>query len=220
MNKRYELIIFDWDGTLMDSTARIVSSLQQSAISAGLKMPSAEQAKQVIGLGLQEGFAVLFPEADKKDAELVAEHYRHEFVYLNTTAHDLFTGVIEWLEDARRNQLLMAVATGKSRAGLDRELTKHSMHHHFVTTRCADECFSKPHPQMINEILNETGMDPEQAIMIGDTTFDLDMANAAGVDSLGLIQGAHSKDQLLSSAPIAIVDSFNDAASWLNDRIV
>ena len=220
MIKRYELVIFDWDGTLMDSTARIVSSLQQSAISAGLKMPSAQQAKQVIGLGLQEGFAVLFPDADKKDAERVAEHYRQEFVHRNTTAHNLFTGVLEWLEDIRREQLLIAVATGKSRAGLDRELTKHSMHQHFVTTRCADECFSKPHPQMINEILNETGMRPEQAIMVGDTTFDLDMAAAARVDGLGLTQGAHSKEKLLESEPNAIVDSFSDAATWLNERIV
>ena len=220
MNNRYELVIFDWDGTLMDSTARIVSSLQQSAISAGLKMPSEEEAKQVIGLGLYEGFAILFPDADKSDADRVAGHYRQEFVHQNTTAHNLFSGVLKWLEDTRRDQVLIAIATGKSRAGLDRELTKHSMHHHFVTTRCADECFSKPHPQMIIEILNETGMDPEQAIMVGDTTFDLDMAASARVDGLGLTQGAHSKEKLLQSRPVAIVDSFSDAAEWLNERVV
>lgn len=220
MNKRYELVIFDWDGTLMDSTARIVSCLQQSAILSGLKKPSAEQSRQVIGLGLQEGFNILFPDEDISATERMAEHYKQEFVHRNATSHDLFPGVLDWLEDGRRDHLLMAVATGKSRAGLDRELTKNSMHHHFVTTRCADECFSKPHPQMIAEILNETGMDSEQAVMVGDTTFDLDMANSAGVDSLGIAQGAHSKEQLLNSHPITIVDSFSDAATWLSERAI
>ena len=219
MHKRYELVIFDWDGTLMDSTARIVSCLQQSALLAGLTMPLVDDAKQIIGLGLHEGFRVLFPNADDKDEKEMLRHYREEFVHRNNTSHELFSGVLDWLGDSRRDTLLMAVATGKSRVGLDRELTAQSMHGYFVCTRCADECFSKPHPQMLLEILSETGIDPEQAIMVGDTTFDLDMARAANIDALGLTQGAHNKKQLLNSTPVDVVTSFSEAASWLDERM-
>ena len=219
MYKRYELVIFDWDGTLMDSTARIVSCLQQSALLAGLTMPSVDDARHIIGLGLHEGFRVLFPDADDKHEKEMLRYYKEEFVHRNNTKHELFSGVLDWLGDSGRDAVLIAVATGKSRVGLDRELTAHGMHEYFVCTRCADECFSKPNPQMVLEILSETGMAPEQAIMVGDTTFDLDMAQAAGIDALGLTQGAHNKEQLLNSTPTHVVASFAEAANWLNERI-
>ena len=216
----YELVIFDWDGTLMDSTARIVDCLQKSAVAAGLDEPVADQARQIIGLGMQEGFEQLFPDASQAQAEAMIAHYRDEFVHRNRTSHQLYPGVMDWLAGKVSGRLLLAVATGKSRAGLDREIAVHGMGAFFVASRCADECFSKPHPQMVLELLDETGIEADHAIMVGDTSFDMEMARAADVDCLGLSQGAHTEEQLRRSGASVIVESFTQAAQWLDQRTI
>ena len=215
MSRQYELLIFDWDGTLMDSIARIVNCFGNACADAGLPVPPESAMRHVIGLGLTEAVDVLLPETDKTLRERVVARYRERFLHIDQTAMPLFDGVRAGLEEFARRGYLLAVATGKSRRGLDRVLQETDMAALFVATRCADEALSKPHPKMLHDLLDYTGLNPEHALMVGDTTYDLEMARTVAMDSLGVSYGVHTREMLLAHAPRACFDSFDEVRQWL-----
>ena len=213
----YQLIIFDWDGTLMDSAQKIANCIKASARACGLSEPTNQQAKNIIGLGLSEAMEILFPKAN--DAQLIelVESYKYQFVTADDTEQTLFDGVEPGLRLLQDQGLELAIATGKSRAGLDRVFANSDLKKYFITTRCADETQNKPHPQMLNEILDFTSIDPAKAIMVGDTSYDLDMAKNAGIAGLGAGYGVHSHSVLRASDALYVANSFADLLEWLLD---
>ena len=214
MGKRFELLVFDWDGTLMDSAAAIVASIQASARDLGLPVPGDDAARHVIGLGLKDALTYAVPQLAPENYGRMVERYRHH--YLSRDAElTSFAGAEALLRDLADAGFQLAVATGKSRAGLDRVLGATGLAGLFVSSRCADECFSKPHPAMLLELMDELGVARAQTLMIGDTTHDLQMAINAGVAGLGVTYGAHPKSQLLEFSPLACVDNVGELAAWL-----
>jgi len=213
----YQLVVFDWDGTLMDSTLKIANCIRASAEDAELPKPSVDQAKQIIGLGLHECMSVLFPDATKSQRTFMVDRYKYHFVTGDGTEQSLFQGVQSGLQLLEDHGVLMAVATGKSRVGLDRAFGVTSVSDFFSITRCADESRTKPHPQMLHDILDFTAIDANKAIMIGDTTFDIEMAHSAGVDSLGVTYGAHDQAKLDRYNPTHLAASVSDVFSWLSN---
>lgn len=214
MARRFDLLVFDWDGTLADSTQIIVDALQAASRDAGLPVPSDEKSRSIIGLSLREALLELFPAATAAQADRLVEGYRHYYF----ERHDdivLFEGVAEALREFAEAGHMLAVATGKGRGGLNLALEKSGLKAYFHATRCAGECQSKPHPQMLEEILEELGASPQQAIMIGDTHFDLQMARNAGMAGLGVSYGAQPHENLLPHAPLACFDSFAKLHAWL-----
>lgn len=214
--KKFELVVFDWDGTLMDSEARIVKCLQLAAVDAGLPAPPRREAKQVIGLGLSEALQRLFPAAGASDLQRLVERYRGYFLGDELTESELFEGAREVLEELASGPVLLAVATGKSRRGLDRELERSNLSHYFQITRCADETFSKPHPQMLLEIMRELGIEPRQTLMVGDTEFDVQMAGNAGALALGVGYGVHEPDRLMAAGAVDCLSKIHDLPAWLD----
>lgn len=210
-----QVVIFDWDGTLMDSVAQIVASVQHAAQSVGLSV-SAEAAANIIGLGLPEAMAELFPHHAALRGQIQAEYSRH---YVANSQTLLFNGVHELLPQLQQSGALLAVATGKSRAGLDRVLHESGTQHYFAATRGADETASKPDPKMLIEIMDHLGVSPQQCLMVGDTVYDLDMAKRAGVRSIGVTYGVHTRAQLQAFDPIALVDSVTELHALLLDVI-
>ena len=201
------MIIFDWDGTLCDSVGHIVRGVQTAAGEMGLPAPSDEAAADIIGLGLPQAMAVLFPEVpDERRRELIESYSRH-YIANEEDTPELFSGAMETLETLKSRGLEVAVATGKSRRGLDRILGKLGLTDFFHATRCADETRSKPHPLMIHEIMEERRVPSERVIMVGDTEYDLEMASKAGVASVGVSFGVHSIERLQGHGPVAIVDA-------------
>lgn len=211
----YKLVIFDWDGTLMDSISRIVSSIQAAAVYCQQEIPTVRQVKDTIGLSLPKVFETLFPLACEDKHTTLREHYKYQYLTSNTTAAVLFDDTLPLLKALSANDKLLAVATGKAREGLDRVLNETQTTHYFHASRCADETLSKPAPQMLLSLLSELNVLPEQAIMIGDSSFDLEMAQAAGVDSIGVTLGVHDRDILKRYQPIHIVDSLAEAQELL-----
>ncbi len=203
----YKLIIFDWDGTLMDSVGRIVSSMQASARVVNIEPPSFDQAKQIIGLSLPKAIQVLFPNSSAKQEELLVEQYKHQYVNVDTTPTPMFANAVSLLSKLKENEKLLAVATGKARAGLQRVWQASDTEHFFHASRCADESISKPDPDMINSLLAELQINSHEAVMIGDTSYDMEMAQRAGVDRIGVTFGVHDHKVLLQHQPRAIVDS-------------
>ncbi len=197
------MLIFDWDGTLFDSIDWIVDCLQQAAVDSGLPEPSQDAARSVIGLGLGEALQTLFPDQTQARLEKLMRCYRRRYFTKEIGPSDLFDGVAETLEELRNQGFLLAIATGKARRGLDRALRGTAIAHLFSATRCADEALSKPDPAMLNQILSLLRIDRHQAVMIGDTTHDLQMAGNAGIASIGVTCGAHRREQLAAFAPIA-----------------
>lgn len=214
MAKRFELIVFDWDGTLMDSAALIVNSVQAAARDLGLEPPSDDRARHIIGLGLIDALRHALPGLDEARYPEVAERYRHHYL---SRDHDLvlFDGAQGLVEELARAEHLLAVATGKSRRGLDRALDGSGLGTYFHATRCADECHSKPHPQMLDELMAEFGVAPEATLMIGDTTHDLLMAKNAGVAALAVAYGAHPRAALEAEAPLYCAGTVDEMAAWL-----
>jgi phosphoglycolate phosphatase len=214
VKRRFDLIVFDWDGTLMDSTAVIVKSIQSSCRDLGLPVPDDARAGHVIGLGLKDALTYAVPELALADYPKMAERYSHHY-----RAHDSvltpFAGAEDMLRELADAGFLLAVATGKSRAGLDRVLNSTGLGELFSMSRCADETFSKPHPAMLLELMDQLGVVPARTLMIGDTTHDLQMAINAGVPGLGVTYGAHPKQQLIELKPLATVDDIGELAAWL-----
>jgi len=211
----YQLIIFDWDGTLMDSAQKIANCIKASARDVSLVEPSDQDAKSIIGLGLFEAMQRLFPGIQEPKLGQLVDAYKHHFVVGDVTEQGLFEGVEQGLQALEDAGAVLAVATGKSRAGLDRVFSETGLKQHFITTRCADETRSKPHPQMLHEILDFTAIRPDKAIMVGDTTYDMDMAANAGIVGLGATYGVHSEAMLRDSKALAVGDSFNELLAWL-----
>jgi phosphoglycolate phosphatase len=214
MPKQFDLIVFDWDGTLMDSTATIVRSIQGACRDLGLAEPSDDAARHIIGLGLNEAIAQLLPELPESEFPHLIERYR--YYYLGKD-HEipLFTGAEVVVRDLHAAGFLLGVATGKSRRGLDRGLDHTGLRPYFHATRCADECFSKPHPEMLEQLMDELGMARGRTLMIGDTSHDLLMAKNAGVASLAVSYGAHARADLLTHAPLECVGNIQEMETWL-----
>ena len=215
MNTMTKLIVFDWDGTLMDSQARIVACMRAAIEEVGLPAHDEENLKNIIGLGLYEALNMLYPEGSDEDYQRLTERYRHHFLDANDTPSPLFAGARELVTALHDAGHFLAVATGKGRKGLDKVLDETQLGEYFHYTRCADETFSKPHPQMLLDIMEFTGMEPEQTLMIGDTEYDLQMANNAGVKSLAVSYGVHEKPRLLACNPVACVDSVAEIKHWV-----
>ena len=213
----YKLIIFDWDGTLMDSADKIANCIIASAGQLGIKEPSIEQAKSIIGLSLHEAMRILFPSEDEIIINKLVENYKYHFLTADQTSQGLFAGVEQGLAALSDAGALLAVATGKARRGLKRVFDEVGLEHHFVVSRCADETRSKPHPQMLHEILDFTAIDPHNSIMIGDTTFDMDMASNANMHGLAAGYGVHDLQVLTDAKAIAVIDSFTEIVDWLLD---
>lgn len=217
MAQRYDLLVFDWDGTLMDSTISIVRAIQHAFRDMGLEVPSEERSRHVIGLGLVDAMRYLNPDLHEADYLRVVDFYRHYYLSRDHEI-ELFDGVAEALTRYKQQGFWLAVATGKSRKGLDRALGYSGVADLFDITRCADETFSKPHPAMLEQIIDYTGMDARRTLMIGDTSHDLLLAKNAGTDGLGVSYGAHPRHELEAHQPVAIADSFAELDSWLSQH--
>ncbi|MGB0468266.1 MAG: HAD family hydrolase [Pontibacterium sp.] len=214
----YKLLIFDWDGTIIDSAARIVSSMQAAARDLSLGDLTDDQVRNIIGLGLPEAIRELIPGATQDDVEQMRLRYAHYYLGIDDTPTHLFPGVQNSLERMHKKGIRMAVATGKSRRGLERIFAETGLAYIFEVSRCADETTSKPHPHMLEEILAETGVKAEEALMIGDTEFDLDMGCRAGMDVIGVSYGAHHVDRLTKYDPVLLVHQFPELESWIESR--
>lgn len=216
MHKSYELLIFDWDGTLMDSVAHIVASMRSATADLGLAPRDDRQFSDIIGLGMREAINSLFPEQyDHEFAQTFTEAYRKYF-FADNAPQALFPNVLNVLQKLHAEDYLLAVATGKSRKGLDKVLQETGLRDVFHATRCADETRSKPHPQMLLEILETTGVKPGNAVMIGDSEYDLDMARQAGMHAVGVSYGVHDRDRLRQHGPAHILDTIEELPDWLN----
>lgn len=207
-----KLVIFDWDGTLMDSVGQIVQSLLYAAAQFELPL-TAQAAANIIGLGLPEAMAVLFPTQPHLHAKIQAAYSMHYVAHSQQTP--LFTGVESLLLQLKQQDVLLAVATGKSRAGLDRVLAASGIADYFCVTRCADETRSKPDPLMLNQILQVTGLTAGQAVMVGDSSYDLQMAQQIQMPRIGVSYGVHSAEILKHYQPLAVVDEISAVAHFL-----
>ena len=210
----YELVIFDWDGTLMDSTRLIARSLQKACADIGIAVPSERDALFVIGLNLQDSFRHVAPGLDPEGQQRLAERYRHHFLG-DEHGIPLFDGVPGMLSDLHTRGWRLAVATGKARRGLERALDASGLRAWFEATRCADEGFAKPHPDMLLMLLDMTGVEPRRALMVGDTTHDLELAANAGVDAVAVSYGAHPEDLLRTRPAKARCASVAQLHEWL-----
>jgi len=215
----YKVLIFDWDGTLVDSIGRIVESMHRAADLCGLQRRSDSQVKGIIGLGLPEAIRSLHPELlTPACVERFRGCYSDHYLALEAEPSALFPGVAQSLQAFRSAGYTLAVATGKSRHGLNRVLQGRGWLDYFDVTRCADETASKPDPLMLEEILAHCGVTAQEALMVGDSAFDLQMAQRAGMDSVAVGYGAQSLVALQAFAPILAIEEFMELRDWLEQR--
>jgi phosphoglycolate phosphatase len=214
-NRDIRLIVFDWDGTLMDSEAKIVASLRAAGNDLGLKELDENALRNVIGLGLKESIEMLYPGAALETQRAFVDRYRYHFQANDGTVTVLFNGALQMVQDLHRQGFFLGIATGKGRRGLDRELAQHSCGNLFHASRCADETFSKPHPQMLLEIMDELGILPAETLMIGDTEYDLLMARNADVAAAAVSYGAHERERLLLHRPLTCASDIDELTKWL-----
>jgi len=213
---RYPLIVFDWDGTIIDSTGTIAECIQQAAAEMGLPVPHDERARHVIGLGLHDSLRHAVPELPASRYNDFVALYRKYFLAREDTMK-LFPGMQELLSTLKKKHVL-AIATGKSRKGLDRALDAGGLRHYFKSSRCADETNPKPHPAMLNELMAELNFSKDQLLMIGDTSHDLEMARAAGVDAVAVTYGAHREEGLRACGPLGCFASVRQLDQWLTTQ--
>ena len=213
--KPYRLLVFDWDGTLMDSAGRIVRCMQLAAADTGTPVPEAAAVREIIGLGMREAVERLFPDFDAPQVEDFIDAYRGHWLGDAVPPSSLFPGAREVLDWARERDYLLAVATGKSRRGLDKVLEETELTDCFHVTRCADEAFSKPHPQMLEEILTDLDIPPAEALVIGDSEYDMQMAANARVDALGVAHGVHEGERLQRHGALAVLNDLHQLPPWL-----
>jgi len=215
--RRYELIVFDWDGTLMDSAGTIVHCVQAAATDLGLEPPAEERARHIIGLGLVDALRHALPDLPEARYADLVERYRHHYL---SRDHELvlFQGAEDVVRGLAESGRRLGVATGKSRRGLDRALEHSGLGPYFHATRCADECHSKPHPQMLEELMEEFAVPPEATLMIGDTTHDLLMASNAGVAAVAVSYGAHPRAALDAAVSLYCAASVAELAAWLDQN--
>jgi phosphoglycolate phosphatase len=211
----FQLLVFDWDGTLMDSIGTIVACTQAAIGELGLGDLPEQTIRGTIGLGLRETIDILSPGCDEAQYGRILECYRKHWVSTYRDMPLMFAGVPEMLRELGEQGYLLAVATGKSRRGLDYALDQVGLRDVFHATRTADEAFSKPHPQMLLDILDELGVPPRRAVMIGDTTYDLEMARSARTASVGVCTGSHCREELQRFEPLVCLEKVVELSSWL-----
>ena len=215
MSTRYKLIIFDWDGTLMNSLARIVSSMQSAGRDFDLPVLTETDVHEIIGLGLGEAISQLYPQLSALQVEEMRKRYAHHYLLEDHSPSEFYDGVLPMLDSLRKRPVWLSVATGKSRKGLDRVMQAASSGHYFHSSRCADETESKPSPRMVLELLDLHGVSARDAVVVGDTEFDMAMAESAGVDRIGVGWGAHRLHRLEKYQPEACFEEVRDLADWL-----
>lgn len=213
--KKYELVIFDWDGTIIDSQAHIIYCMQQAIADAELPQCEHDAIRHIIGLSLNKAIATLFPELSMDRVEYVADRYRHHFFLDPANTSPLFSGAEDVIRDLHAKGYYLAVATGKGRKGLDIALQTTGLEPFFHVTRCADETRSKPDPLMLDEILTDLDMPCEKAVMVGDTSYDLDMAHNMRMDSVAVTYGMHEAQLLESSHPTYMIDSIDQLPHYV-----
>jgi len=212
--RRFQLVVFDWDGTLMDSEGQIVSAMQASIDDLGLAARSVADCRNIIGLGLQEAVDALYPGNDADFRKRFVERYRHHW-FAGQHRSQLFPGARATLERLRAAGYQLAIATGKGRLGLDRILAETGLERLFDATRCSDETRSKPHPQMLHELFEELDCTAAHAVMVGDTEFDMVMAASAGAGAVAVSYGVHERERLLRHRPLACLDAIEQLQGWL-----
>lgn len=210
------LIIFDWDGTLIDSSDKIINSMHRAAESSALSSLTDDKIKSIIGLGLPEAIHTLFPEADLEERERFREHYARHYLEADVIPCRFFPGVMATLEQIKSDGHIITVATGKARRGLNRILTNMQLLDFFHASRCSDETQSKPHPQMLFELLQQFSTQPGDALMVGDTTFDMEMAQRAQIPRIAVSYGVHQVAELKKFEPKAVIDRFEDLLTAIN----
>jgi len=212
--RRFELIVFDWDGTLFDSTALIVRSIQDACRDLQIAVPSDAQAAYVIGLGLHDALTIAAPGLPPERYPELGLRYRHHY-FARQHELSLFAGTLELLQALKARHHWLAVATGKTRRGLDESLNTVQLKGMFDGSRTADETASKPNPLMLLELMREFGAEPEATLMIGDTTHDLQLAANAGTPSVAVSYGAHGREAFDEFAPLAVAHSTAELKEWL-----
>ena len=218
MRSEFKLLVFDWDGTLMDSEARILDCVRATVRELELETPTDNEIRNIIGLGLKEAVETLFPGADDSLVGQVIEQYRHYFLHGDQTPSSLFPGAQTVLQELAGRDYLLAVATGKGRQGLDKVLEETGLEDLFHATRCADETFSKPHPEMLQQIMFELGAEAHETLMIGDTEYDMQMASNARAQRLAVSYGVHRAERLLRHDPLGCLDNIGELIGWLDQR--
>lgn len=216
---KYRLVVFDWDGTLMDSEARIVDSMQAAVLDLGLESPTVDEVRNIIGLGLLEAVQYLLPHQGPETHAQVVDCYRQHYLGEDGIPCRLFTGADEVVRELAGQGYLLAVATGKGRRGLDQAMSDTGMDAYFHTTRCADEAFSKPHPQMLEQIMDALGAMPGETLMVGDTEYDMQLAANARTDALAVGYGAHSRERLMRHGPLGCLANVREIPVWLSRSI-
>ncbi len=219
MVKKYKAVIFDWDGTLMDSEARIVNSIQAAAKVCGLPVLSDYDSKQIIGLSFELAILGLYPNAEQSQVIAMGEAYTQHFLEDCKVPMQAFDGAESLLFNLRQHGLKLAIATGKSRKGLDQVLGECGFGVYFDMTRTPVESASKPNPLMLDQILTELGLSVDEVVMIGDTTFDMEMAQNIGMDRIALSHGVHQMELLAEYNPVAQLDSLQELNVWLVQNI-
>jgi len=215
---KYKLLVFDWDGTLMDSQQEIVNCFQSAAKEINLAMPTEDEIHNVIGLGMFEAVQTVFPELDSKVSQRdFIEAYRRYYFAPDKPPSELFLGVDKMLRRFSQQDYFLAVATGKGRRGLDAVLARTGLDEIFHFTRCVDEAHSKPHPQMLLDIMDYLGVETNETLMIGDTEYDLQMASNANVHSVAVCCGAHDKSRLIKHNPQTCLNQSHELEAWLNN---
>jgi len=217
MSRPFDLVVFDWDGTVVDSTAMIARCIQKAAADLGLGVPTLERANHVIGLGLQDALSAAVPDLLPERVDAFSARYRHHYFAVEQDIV-LFDGIRELLVALTESGSQLAVATGKSRRGLDRAFGATGLGMFFSASRCADETQPKPHPAMLHELSDELAIPAQRMVMIGDTTHDLAMARSAGAASIGVTYGAHPREQLVALGPLALVENVGELRPWLLPR--
>lgn len=213
-----QLVIFDWDGTVMDSVPKIVRSLQIAAQRCEVPVPDAHDAKQIIGLSLGPAMDILFPAASVAVREALAEQYKYAYLHLDETPTPFFAGAELLFQTLKTRGYQLAVATGKARRGLDRIWAETGTAHYFAASRCADEAESKPHPLMLQQLLQQMDLTATQAVMIGDSKYDLQMAQAIGMPRIGVTHGVHGHADFAPTQPIAVIDELLTLLAHLPER--
>jgi phosphoglycolate phosphatase len=213
--KQYELIIFDWDGTLSDSVSLIAECMQSTAVEHNLAVPSHQQASDIIGLGLGQAIKTLFPPADQQLIDRLSQTYSKHYRQRSQGPSHFFPDVLEVLQALKDKGYLLAVATGKSHAGLNRELLASGLEGFFDATRCADQTASKPDPLMLQQLLDQFNVSADQSIMVGDTEYDMEMAMRKRMPRLAVSYGAHESERLLKYQPVACIDHFSEIINYL-----
>ena len=215
--REFDLICFDWDGTLFDSTGIITRCIQQAVVDVGGARPTDEAASYVIGMALMPALAHAAPDVPKDKYPLLGERYRHHYLARQNDI-SLCDGVLPMLAELKARHHWLAVATGKSRVGLDNVLATRDLKGIFDASRTADETAGKPDPRMLNELMRQFGTEPERTLMVGDTTHDLQMARNAGCASLGVSYGAHPPSEFEALGPRAVLHSAQALRQWLNEH--